>query len=88
MVHGTNYGSESQVELSYFKIVGLLIIFERLVAGGNWSSSQCLYQYELYSGQPASHGQFQHSERGEIILSSADTLHLKHGYNIHFALEH
>ena len=30
---------------------------------------------------PGRNGQFQHSDRGEIILSSADTLHLEHWSN-------
>ena len=71
MVPGTNYGSWVPAKLSYFKIVGLLIIFS-LLAGGKWSSTECLYQYELYplmAGLARSLLAPVHRGQGRIIFS-------------------
>ena len=82
MVPGTNYGSWSPAKLSYFKIVGLLIIFS-LLAGGKWSSTECLYQYELYPLMAGlARSLLAPVHRARVELYSADILHQELGITL------
>ena len=82
MVPGTNYG----VGAKWSEVILKLLVF-LLYLSGWWlaATGQAVNVSISMNYTPASrpsHGHFHHSDRGEIILSSADTLHLKLGRDI------